>query len=110
MRAYTSLLPELPTSFFPSSMFRSAVLSCVPFLTAFLIHYISSNAYAEFCVPRSFFGVFQSLLLTGSPMCSALLSVMETTHKSYGVIIGGLLSLALYKLAAPVAAPAPAPA
>lgn len=98
MSAFYRLYPTLEVSIPFYSYVKTAFIACIPFLTVFGIHYVATNAYAEFCAPRTFFGIFQSLLLTGSPVCSALLTVINNSHNSYGLIVGSLLTLGLAKI------------
>jgi hypothetical protein len=42
------------------------------FILVILLHFISSNLYAHFCVHLSFFGFLRSTLLTKTPHCITL--------------------------------------
>jgi hypothetical protein len=95
MKAFQKLLPEIPTMI----QFRPYLLVIGPFLTVFLVHYAAANAYASFCTPLSLWGLVQSLLLTASPICSALLTVVNNSNNSYGLIVTGIVSGFLTKLA-----------
>lgn len=95
MKAITKHLPEFPTMF----QFRSLLLVFGPFLTVYLVHYAAANAYASLCTPLSLWGLIQSLLLTASPICTALLTVVQNSNNSYGLIVSGLLTSLLAKLA-----------
>lgn len=50
-------------------------------------HVGSSWAYHEFCTPKTIWEVAQSLVTTASPVCSFLLSVMQTTQNNYAAVI-----------------------
>jgi hypothetical protein len=99
MSAFHRLYPVLDVSIPMYSYVKTTFLFFLPFLTVFGIHYTATNAYAEFCAPRTFFGIFQSLLLTGSPVCGALLTIVNNSHNSFGIIVGGLLTFGLAKMA-----------
>lgn len=56
-------------------------------------HVAASQAFHEFCTPKTLWEVAQSLVTTASPVCSFLLSVMQTTQSNYaGVISTSLLT------------------
>ncbi len=97
MRSITKNLPEMPCSI----PWRTVFLTLAPFLSAFAVHYISSNLYAHFCTPLSLWGLFQSLVLTASPVCVALLTVMNNSNSSYALLVTGIVTGLLAKLALP---------
>ena len=63
----------------------------VPILIIFVLHYVSANMYAKICADLGFLGFLTSFMTTGSPVCNALLTVINTTHNSYGLMIAGLI-------------------
>lgn len=48
-------------------------------------HVGSSYAFNEFCVPKSVWDIPASIVATASPVCSFLLTVMQTTQNNYAV-------------------------
>lgn len=62
----------------------------LPMVTSFVAHYVSANLYTKMCVPLTFAGVFQSMALTGSPLCATILTVVNQTQNVYGGVIVGL--------------------
>jgi hypothetical protein len=70
----------------------------VPFVTSFSIHYFATHIYANVCVPLSPAGVIQSLLLTGGPVCSMILTVVNYTHNAYGAVILGMSGVIIQQL------------
>jgi hypothetical protein len=42
------------------------------YLLWILLHYMASQLYIQFCVPRTFFGFFMSPLMTATPHCQSL--------------------------------------
>lgn len=63
----------------------------VPILTVFLLHYISTNLYASICADLGIIGFLRSFMTAGSPVCNALLNVINTTHNSYSLLVAGLV-------------------
>lgn len=53
----------------------------------YAVHVGASRAFHEFCTPKTFWEVAQSLVTTASPVCSFLLSVMQTTQTNYAAVI-----------------------
>jgi hypothetical protein len=51
------------------------------------VHVAASQAFHEFCTPKTLWEVAQSLVTTASPVCSFLLSVMQTTQTNYAAVI-----------------------
>lgn len=51
------------------------------------VHVGSSWAYHQFCTPKSIWDVAQSLISTASPVCSFVLSTMQTTQHNYATVI-----------------------
>jgi hypothetical protein len=62
----------------------------LPMVTSFVAHYVSANVYANMCVPFTIRGLIQSIALTGSPVCSTVLTVMNQTQNIYGGVVVGL--------------------
>jgi hypothetical protein len=50
-------------------------------------HVAASQAFHEFCTPKTVWEIAQSLVTTASPVCSFLLSVMTTTQTNYAAVI-----------------------
>jgi hypothetical protein len=63
----------------------------VPILTVFVLHYVAANMYAKICADLGFLGFLTSFMTTGSPVCNALLNVINATHNSYSLLIAGLI-------------------
>ena len=62
------------------------------------VHVSSSLAYGYVCVPHSITDVLQSIVVTASPVCSTLLTIMQATQTNYATILtstftAGLLTL-----------------
>jgi hypothetical protein len=56
-------------------------------LIAYTAHYSVTKVYNEFCVPDGFWGYFQGIVTTGSPVCKAGMEVMSHTQVSYSTVI-----------------------
>ena len=69
-----------------------------PFGIVFLIHYISTNLYTSICASMSLTGFLRSIVVAGSPMCSTLLSIINYTQNSYGLIVAGLGTTVIHNL------------
>lgn len=54
----------------------------LPFLILF-IHWISIYIYYKFCIPSEIYSILTSMIYTGSPMCSALISLSDKTSSLY---------------------------
>ena len=54
----------------------------LPFLIVF-IHWISVYIYSRYCAPSDVYGILSSMISTGSPICSTLISVSEKTSSLY---------------------------
>lgn len=54
---------------------------------AYSTHYGVTKLYNEFCVPNGIWGFFQGAVTTGSPVCAAGMTVMQTTQVSYSTVI-----------------------
>ncbi len=63
----------------------------LPILTVFVLHYVSTNLYVKICADMGILGFLRSFMITGSPVCNALLNVINTTHNSYSLLIAGLI-------------------
>ena len=70
--------------------FATIMAFVIPFVTSFTTHYAATHIYAAMCAPLSLWGILQSAVLTGSPICSAILGVINHTHNAYGAIILGI--------------------
>lgn len=66
-------------------------LIVLPIIIVYVTHYASTNLYANICADLGFIGFIKSFVTAGSPICNALLSVINTTHNSYSVLITGLI-------------------
>ena len=65
-------------------------LIVVPVTSSFLTHFIASNIYSFVCTPLTLWGVLQSIIVTASPVCSTILSVMNYTQNMYGSLLLGM--------------------
>ncbi len=54
----------------------------LPFLIVF-IHWISVYIYSRYCIPTNMSGILTSMISTGSPICSTLISIAEKTSSLY---------------------------
>lgn len=54
----------------------------LPFLILF-IHWISIYIYYKFCIPSDIYSILTSMIYTGSPMCSTLISLSDKTSSLY---------------------------
>lgn len=70
----------------------------LPFFTVFIAHYISTNLYASLCAHLSLFGFLRSLVVSGSPVCGALLHIMNYSHIGYGAIVVGFGTAMLHQM------------
>ena len=62
----------------------------LPVFTTFVAHFLAANIYANVCTPLSVSGIMQSLILTASPVCSTVLTVINYTQHAYGGLILGV--------------------
>ncbi len=69
-----------------------ALYFLLPLLVMFTGHYLAANAYAAVCAPLSLRGFLYAIFTTSSPVCSALLGVLNYASTNYGLIISGLLA------------------
>lgn len=53
----------------------------------YAVHLGSSVAYAKLCLPQSVWDLARSIITTGSPMCSLLISTVQITHTNYAGIL-----------------------
>ena len=51
------------------------------------VHVAAAWGCTEFCVPSSFFDILRSIVMTGSPACSFLLTTMQATENNLTVLI-----------------------
>ena len=68
-----------------------------PLVLLFSLHFLSVHVYAGYCVPFSFDGLFRSFLATASPLCTALLSIINHTHNLYGIIVASTATIIVAK-------------
>jgi hypothetical protein len=54
----------------------------IPFLILF-IHWISVYIYSRYCIPTDMYGILTSIITTGSPICSTLITISEKTSSLY---------------------------
>ena len=54
----------------------------LPFLIVF-IHWISIYIYSRYCVPTYVYSVLTSMISTGSPICSTIITISEKTSSLY---------------------------
>jgi len=69
-----------------------------PFAIVFMTHYFATNLYTSICASMSIKAFLRSLVVTGSPLCGTLLSIINYTHNSYGVIIAGFGTAIVHQL------------
>lgn len=74
------------------------LLPFLPIGCFFLLHYASANAYASVCAPLSFQGLIASVFTTASPVCNALLGVMNYTSNNYTLLTSTLIVTGLTSL------------
>ena len=55
---------------------------CIPFLIVF-IHWISVYIYSRYCIPTDMYGILTSMISTGSPICSTLITISDKTYSLY---------------------------
>jgi hypothetical protein len=65
-----------------SWVLKSIKCLSLPFLIVF-IHWISIYIYSRYCVPTDFYSIFTSMISTGSPICSTILTISEKTSSLY---------------------------
>jgi hypothetical protein len=75
-----------------SSGLKKVAVVLLPILSVYLTHYVSTNLYAHVCANLSIIGFVTSFMTTGSPVCNSLLTIINTTHNSYAVLITGLVA------------------
>jgi hypothetical protein len=68
----------------------------LPVALIFASHYLAANLYAAICAPLSIKGLLLSFVTTSSPVCTALLGVLNFTSNTYAIILGGFLSIAVF--------------
>jgi hypothetical protein len=47
------------------------------------IHWFSIYIYSRFCIPSNVYDILTSMISTGSPICSTLISIAEKTSSLY---------------------------
>lgn len=62
------------------------------------IHVSSSLAYGYVCVPHGVTDFLQSIVVTASPVCSTLLTVMQATQSNYATILTSTITASLVTL------------
>lgn len=65
----------------------------IPVLSVFAAHYVAANLYTRICAASGIVGFLTSLMTTGSPICNALLTIINTTHNSYAIILTSIVSV-----------------
>jgi hypothetical protein len=78
--------------------YRTLLSVSLPFITIFTVHYIAANMYAGVCAPLSPLGIIQSILMTGSPACGLILTIINHTNNAYTTLIAGIASTTLYMI------------
>ena len=62
-----------------------------------LIHWSAIYCYSYFCIPNNIYSIFSTAIWTGSPLCSALMSISEKTSSlyisSWGIVALFMLSI-----------------
>ena len=53
----------------------------------YIAHVGSAWAFHEFCVPKTVWDIAQSLVTTASPVCSVLVSVLQSTQTNYASVL-----------------------
>lgn len=74
-------------------MSKKILLSLLPIVVVFGLHYVSTHLYAQICVPWGMEGFFLSILTTSSPICSGLLNTIVFSSHSYASLIAAGLSI-----------------
>jgi hypothetical protein len=64
----------------------------LPVVIVFALHYVSANLYASLCAPLTLKGFLLSLIGTGSPVCTSLLSIVSYTSNTYNVALTGIIA------------------
>ena len=54
---------------------------------AYSTHYGITKLYSQFCVPDGWYGFFQGLVTTGSPICQTGVEIIRSTQVSYSSMI-----------------------
>ena len=78
--------------------FKTFFYFFLPFFGVFGIHYITANLYADLCCPLSVSGILQSMMMTGSPACGVMLSVLNYTNNAYTATTAGMATLLIAKM------------
>ena len=68
---------------------RQTLYALAPFLSIFVLHQLVVNVYTVVCAPFSIMGILRSLAMTGSPVCNALLHLINYTQNTYGILVTG---------------------
>jgi len=61
-------------------------------MLTYVTHWGATNVYSYVCLPGGFFGFFQGMINTGSPMCTTTLNFVTATQASYATILTVTLS------------------
>ena len=77
---------------------RKVLVYTSPFAVVFITHYVATNLYTSICASLSLTGFLRSIVIAGSPMCSTLLSIINYTQNSYGLIVAGLGTTVIHNL------------
>ena len=62
------------------------------------VHVSSSVVYGHACVPHGITDLLQSIVVTASPVCSTLLTIMQATQSNYATILTSTLTASLVGL------------
>ncbi len=84
--------PDFQISNNMNSFLKKVATVLIPILSVYLTHYVATNLYAHICAHLSVYGFVTSFFTTGSPVCNSLLTIINTTHTSYAVLITGLVA------------------
>lgn len=74
-----------------NAFLKKVAYVAAPILIVFVLHYAAANLYVHICANLGLVGFLTSFITTGSPVCNALLNVINATHNSYGLLIAGLI-------------------
>jgi hypothetical protein len=81
------------------------ILTFLPLFGVFFLHYIAANAYAAICAPLSVEGLLLAFFTTSSPVCNALLGILNFSSSNYSMIMSGILVSCLMILSNTFATP-----
>jgi hypothetical protein len=108
---YDRLECRLHKKFFPStisnmnSFLKKISVVVLPILSVYVIHYFAAKLYVRFCAEFGILGFFKSMLTTGSPVCTSLLSILNSTQNSYTLLLTSMVSGFLLYVTTPRSCP-----